>query len=449
MIRGICLVSLYIQVLIAENSPQPKKQSLLPFILRSNGKEPNFIPNIESALLGYDPVKGDSFAFPNPGFKNQIFNPWQMTQNGTTVLRSFISAAHSNYNCKQDFRSTTVKNYGEYAQQKSASHSFSIGADASASGGFSIFSFHASAGYSHDENSEAKKSQKFFQETNGEISISTSQCISHTIKISSFVPPEFTDSFKQGVLKMYEEATDWDSEYKKSRRRHGSHDERKREVSTNSSFVKFVNDFGTHYLKSVHLGTKIIFQKKFSKKSRSSAHENSRNKCVSNAAHASVGGGVGGFFSADASFSTNSQDCGGESDSEKSGSEDESQSESVTTIGTLLTSNENALFNDVIQSVPISFELDKISSLFTDEWLSFLQGPHTKSARRYRRKAGILREFFEKKTSDYCRLMLGQKCKLDNKGCGLNSLCSHKEICVDNPKHPLGHQCLPNYGELI
>ena len=299
-------MSLYIQILIAQGAPQLKKKSLLPFILRSNRKEPNFVPNIESALLGYDPVKGDSFAFPNSGFKSQIFNPWQMTENGTTVLRNFISAAHSNYNCKQDFRSTTVKNYAEYSQQKSASHSFSVGADASASGGFSIFSFHASAGYSHDENSESKRSKKFFQETNGEISISTSQCISHTIKISSFLAPEFTDSFKQGILKMYEEATEgYYSPYKQSNRREGYYDER-REVNSNSSFVKFVNDFGTHYLKSVHLGTKIIFQKKFSKKSRSSAHENSRNKCVSNAAHASVGGGVGGFFSADASFSTNS-----------------------------------------------------------------------------------------------------------------------------------------------
>ena len=395
------------------------------------------VPSLLSTLDGYDPVHGDPSAFPNPGFRSQIFKPFTMDDRGKTVISPFISQAHSDYNCKQEFTSTSSKNYNEYKKQKSSSVSFSKGGEASAGGGFGPFSFSASAGYAREESEEEQNTQKFFQSTQGSISTSTSKCITHKVRLSSFVAPTFTDGFKEGLIELQRAALV--TQRKKSR---GSNE---RPAMAERVFLEFLNDFGTHYLKSTYLGTKLIFEKRFTKQANSVESESSRNKCVSDSAHASLGGGVGGFVSASASFSATSAECGGSSEGSKSGSDSSFETEQVVAIGSLLTSNDNALFEDIIKSVPIQFELDKITSLLRNEWLKSIQ------VNRYGIKSlngTLITNFLEECMEDYCSLVLGkgpEECG-EKKGCGYNSLCKPNELCR-NDNSELGYYCDRKYGE--
>ena len=389
------------------------------------------VPSLLSTLDGYDPVYGDPSAFPNPGFRSQIFNPFTVDGNGKPIISPFISQAHSDYNCKQEFTSTSSKNYNEYKEQKTSSVSFSEGAEASAGGGFGPFSFKASAGKAREESKEEQNTQKFFQETQGSISTSTTQCITHKVRLSSFVAPNFTEGFQRGLIELQRAA-------ELNVRRNSNTQTAKRILR------QFLYDFGTHYLKSTYLGSKLIFEKRFLSQTSNTESESSRNKCVSDAAHGSVGGGVGGFFSAEASFSKNLAACAGGSESSKAGSQSSYETENVVSIGSLLTSNDNALFEDIIKSVPIQFELDKITSLLRSEWLRPI---------KYRNRPlnpELIYKFLEEGFHSYCTLVLGKQehgdCNV-REGCGYSSDCKANEICIDDKNSEGGYFCDRKYGE--
>ena len=336
---------------------------------------------------GYDALLGNTLDSPNLGFKNQIFEPW-INYKPDNSSESVIGAAYVSYDCQQDFSSVIVKNFDEYSQYEGKSYYFSPGSELDAMGGPSIMQVRAEIASSSDKNSKANNIQKFFEEHNGEIVISSVSCVTHILRLSSYIDPTFTQAFKEGATKLNAAV----------RNRSPQRD------AMNDALRKFFDNFGTHYFKTAYLGRKTIFQKKFQEKSSDSSEENQRRQCVSNAAAKSIGSNVNA-----AKFRVESRKCNSGNGGDKF------QSESVTTLGNLA------------ESVPVYFELEKISVLFN---------------------SGNTKQMFDNGVKKYCSIMFGKDCDSD-KGCGFNSKCSSDEKCINDSDHFLGHRCLPDYGEYL
>ena len=430
-INVLILASLF-SIVACANVASPGVLNILKHLKSNSGYDQHLarVPSLLSTLNGYDPIFGNPSAFPNPGFRSQIFSPFIIDNRGKIVISPFISQAHSNYNCEQEFTSHTSDNYDSYKTQKQSSISFSAEIGGSASASIKGIDVNAEVGLAFNSNKEEQKIESLYKAGKLSVSISTSECITHTVRLSSFALPTFTDGFKEGLLELQKAAL--------LKERDGDSSEAVKKI-----FRQFITEFGTHYLKSTRLGTKIIFEKRFESRAFDKATENSRKKCVDFTAKATLGVGVGGVASADRSLSGGFEKCDGSSNSNKTGTNNSIETEKVVSIGSLLTSNENALFEDILKSVPIQFELDSIASLFRDEWLNPIK------ANRYRFRqlngtliSNFLKYYIEQK---YCLFILGKKCSI-SKGCGYNDDCKPNEICRDIDHSPY-YSCQRRHGE--
>ena len=405
--------------------------------------EPFPVSDIVNALVGYDVIIGDAFSSPDPGFKSQIFNAWKQTNNGTSMLGDSISAAYSNYNCKKE--SAVVYNFNDFSKIRNASHSFSAGAEKSApTSRSSPLKFSELASSYYLSRPEGKDILKFFTETNGEIFITSRQCVTHTVRLSGLQAPSFTKAFQEGVIAMYKDAKTYQSDPDNP--------------DLDKSFFKFIDTFGTHYLKVTHLGNRILLQKKFSRKSINFKEENQRQKCVDRFVQDNIEQHVSDLLTLDEDM----ESCDKNSETERFYSEHRVQPGKSIVSGKLRRNYESRLAVNTMASLPINFELEKISSLFQESMLGFYQEWDSSDSLDYnlagpgfgdvnepnKMNSSVLTTFFEDKLSQYCEVMIGKdKCDFEDKGCGFNNYCKSDEKCLDYQHLPKKHRCLPNFGE--
>ena len=184
---------------------------------------PTIMPNIGYTLDGYDiffgnPLTtGSAGATPDPGFRlQQIFEAvysGKVTPDKMYSVPDGMLIRSCSGTCSMTFASTLIS--GTRAYQSTL--------EEKASAGFTVFgaSFSASVDFKTVETS-TKNQSTFF--TQSEVS-----CCAYTASILQYTPPAFTKNFLTGVdslPKTYEK----------------------------SAYRKFINTFGTHYIKEANMG---------------------------------------------------------------------------------------------------------------------------------------------------------------------------------------------------
>ena len=388
------------------------------------------IPNLSSAMEGFDPFSSNPFEQPDPGSRGQIFEPFEELEDGRVAVNSFIDKLRENIHCDTDFSSTTIKDYHQYRIAKSAGYTFSSNESAQVSVGQFFFSSMSSFGFEVSQSKSERNTLDFFQAGVGEIVESVAECVTHTVSLSSFTKPTFTKSFIQSLRSLHKAATD-----------------RLDDPESTRIFTEFVKDYGTHYMKTTSLGARLIFEKRFSSSSSSYEQERERQRCIATSARRSLGGGIGASFSAETSFSVSSQKCEGPSSANNASQGNRFTGEKIITIGTLPTESLDTWAEKAkVSPVPVRVELEKISFLFKEEWLRSI-AVNPKNPNEEKLNATAIYDFFEEKTSQYCQLMTGQdNCEFTDKGCGLTSNCPNNTKCIDDENEPDGYKC-QQYGE--
>ena len=384
------------------------------------------IPNLNSAMEGYDPFSSNPFERSDPGSRGQIFMPIEETKDGRIVINNFIDKAREDIHCDTDFSGTTIKNYYQYRKEKTASYTFA----SSRSTTTGLFNFKASFGYGNSISLNERSIFNYFRTRIGEIVESKAECITHAVSLSSFIKPTFTEAFIQSLRSLHTAATG-----------------RVDDAESARIYAEFVKDYGTHYMKTTSLGSKFIFEKRFSNFSESYKQERDRQRCVEKSAKNSLKIGFMGI-SVTKSFSESSKECEGNTAVKTNTIDSNFHDAEITTIGSLPTQSFETWAESAKDSpVPIRFELEKMSFLFKNEWLASI-AVDQKNPDKQKLDAMAIYDFFENKTSHYCQLMTGQdNCEFDDRGCGMVSDCPYNTQCIEDKDDRRGYKCNRQYGK--
>ena len=106
--------------------------------------------------------------------------------------------------------------------------------------------------------------RKFFNDTNGEVYVTVATCQVYTMSIKEDFPLVFTGSFKNKLKSL-----------------HYASKLPKNDVTGNTIFKRFVEEYGSFYVSQVSMGAKLWIESRFSQKTQSNSDITSRMKCVS------------------------------------------------------------------------------------------------------------------------------------------------------------------------
>ena len=158
-------------------------------------------------------------------------------RNGHTVLNKFVTSFTEEIVCDQDFTAHIIRSYDEYVSQTIP------------------FSFY----YNEDEIQDSLYTTKVqdqvrmcdehqrklmcFFERKGKIVQVKMQCETSEIALSTNVPQVFTTAFKEGLRSL-------DIAAKESHKK-----------SSKKTYMEFLKDFGTHFMKVTQFGSLLLFEK--------------------------------------------------------------------------------------------------------------------------------------------------------------------------------------------
>ena len=382
------------------------------------------IPNLNSAMEGFDPFMSDPFVNPDPGARNQIFEPMHYLPDGKLGVNGFLDRAREDIHCDSEFFGKTLKNYESYRAEKSSSYTFSEEKSKSF--------FSKSRGRGTEESSSEQSLIEFYKEGEGEVVTVKVECITHSVGISPFHKPKFTEAFEYALRYLHLAAT-----------RPGYEED-------SEIFAKFVATYGTHFMQNTYLGARLVYEKRFANRSVNANAQQEREECVAESAQRSSGVGTR-LFGGASSFQKSSKECGSSSTGASQGKSGSFESKKIVTIGSLPSSTFQLWAESAkLSPVPIRFMLEKISTLFKPEWINTIpldvQYPHRENL-----NATALYNYFEGKSEEYCEIITGEECNFADKGCGINSDCSVGTTCIniDNKNHTDGYMCLKPYGKYI
>ena len=281
----------------------------------------NTFPDLDYAMLGYDIIKG----YPNsnghdPGFTHQIFTADYSDNKHTSDCRYNVPKGVlviPDVSCVTSFSSTIIQNTFELHKSLSTS--------VSASGGFGAFSFSASSSYKQTS-SEVSSGEKVYI-------TSSAKCSYYFSKIDLTKPPPLHPGFYR-----------WAKSLEKNH--------------STANLLKFVKYYGTHFPTSIVFGAR--FMKQYSMTSQSYKTASSRDISVS--AQASYSG----LFSVSGGFSLD------KSEREAASKFNKEVETTTITVGAAPPSNGDATYwaSTVKENpVPTSYEIEPISSLFTNVFM--------------------------------------------------------------------------------
>ena len=368
---------------------------------------------LHSAMNGFDPRLYNTFLTPNPGYKSKIFEPIGV-KNGRHFLKSFIGKAESVMCCNGILNKNIIKSYSSYKarrhsdfmllkntyETKSNDITTNIGENCDASDmnttTFSLKDHHL------DEDIK-----KYFLATQGEIIELDTKCMTYSVSISSFGKPAFTNAFTTSLKKLHIAALNPNSK------------------QSNITYVRFVKEFGTHYMKHTKLGSKIIFQKLFVNKSSDQEGVKRRQDCIGNSAHISILGNNTELSWHD-TFSENARKC--------DESNDQSQYlgiplERVIQIGNFRSNIENWSNVAAKNPVPILFETDKIAHLARSEWINKIRISDDDIELSHL-NGSLIASFLELKSTSYCELLQATEHATSPARCHCESACQAGNFCV-------------------
>jgi len=393
------------------------------------------IPNLGSALVGYNPVLSNTLMASDPGMKAMIFSPTKTRpapDNRVVVNPNILY--YDDIHCQVSQVTKVISSYQDYAKQRAGSFKFS--GRRSSSSNFKIPLLTLILNYEKkeseqrysSEDSDFQKNVKFFKDQGGEVYVNQAKCQVYKVEIDEFAKPVFTDGFIRALQVLAEEAAD--PELRKEK----------------DALKRFIDYFGTHYLAKSFLGATLTVESRFDRQSNSQSERNQRKKCIGSAYGKSVSSGVrlntfqvsGSFKGIGASTELGGQGGGsGSSESEskrdcssfdalsKGGAGSSFRGSTVTSVGSYPSSKTDEWAKTAGNNPRvISFELKPITNLFRSYFLNHIEG--------LKGKAPLLKKYLEEAVSNYCKTMLGEDCP-NVVGCGYQNLCPFGQKCVDRP----------------
>jgi len=381
--------------------------------LRFNDLEYDQVPNLISAMSGYDVSKSTPYSEAgDKGSLSPIFNPIY-EEDGKVKLQDFISKAGEEVLCRKVFSTKSITSYDEYRKEKGSSMEFSAGGSVSASG----WGVEAKVGYDFGETSEDREVLDSFKTNQGEIVMTTLSCSVYIVEIAEFIKPVFMENFIEGMRMLANGAVLKKKEY----------------------FERFLANFGTHYQKQTRLGAKMIYEKRFKSRSQSTSESETRKACTNHAASASIGGSYAGFGGS-VEAHTSSKKCKDGSNASNNTELSSETESSLITIG-ILPSNledwETAIKENTQKPLPLQRKLDIITRLFSTRNLEGLKFKNEKTGKEEFLNGTQMTEFFEEQ---YEAEFLA-KYPTGEKGCSISGSCSPGEKCTNKKSSKLGFTC--------
>jgi len=391
--------------------------SAIPLAEEFNDLEYDQVPNLITAMSGYDVSKSTPYSKDgDKGLLSPIFNPIY-TEDGKVILEDFIAKAGEEVLCEKSFSTKTITSYTAYRKEKGSSMEFSAGGSVSA-GGWGV---EAKVGYEYGETKEDREVLDMFETNQGEIVMTTLSCSIYVVEIARFIKPVFMENFINGMRLLANGAV-------------SSNDATKR-----NNFMGFLAEFGTHYQKQTRLGAKMIYEKRFSTRSKSKSESSSRSECAKHSVSAEVKGSYGGF-SAGVEGHTGSEKCNDQansSDSTDDSSDTESKFISIGIFPTNLSNWENAIKENGQKPLPLFRKLDLITRLFTRRNLEGLTFFNEETGVEESLNGTLLSNFY---VEQYEKEFLA-KYPNERTGCGISGSCKIGEICKNDKSSNTGFSC--------
>ena len=185
--------------------------------------------------------------------------------------------------CHEEFQGKTVRTFKEYLETLSDSNTFSHQEEIESSW------FSLSAKYKSTENSELEKTKELFEEQELEVVIATANCFTYDVVFNTdFLRPKFTRNFIRGLEALDRSLQTSNTTYQEKKA------------------IKFIRSFGTHYNIETDFGASMIYERRFSSRSKDTSEESSRKECSKNEAKASAS-----LFGVSASINFENDICSG------------------------------------------------------------------------------------------------------------------------------------------
>lgn len=389
---------------------------------------------LNRANYGYDIWKKDPWADGgDPGVSNlPIFDTECKTSRSQDGYYDFFKVTN-NLRCKGQLSARTISTFKDYMTQrdgstlKSYDNNFSLES--------SVNFLFVSVGYSVnvDVSSERKRSyfakKKLFEKKQGEVVLTSATCLTQdaTFNIRTLRP-----KFDRGFIRALELINDTLSK-----------SERDQEVEVKH----FINNYGTHFPSRIKFGAKMIHEKIFTKRSKTSEEQSHRKDCSRDSA-GGCGGYHGGMSFANIGASTKVEYCHHHKEEGCTNSAfDNSWGQSngleeyfVQTIGSKPSTTLEKWAGQDFHPVPIVRELSLITKLLTSENLQ----KNKDFGFSQSLDADGIRKAFNKVAQGYCQIIVGKskaECEKKLNGCGLDSDCSLTEKCINDSNDPKGYRC--------
>jgi hypothetical protein len=297
-------------------------------------------------MTGYDNYIGNPTDFVDPGVKSRIF-----LHDCAYGYYSFISDVGGDLNCESDFSMKRITSMDQFEQERTSSNKFKIKGSVAVSASYGGVKGEVSAAYARATNADEQAAVKVLKKYNGEIVQAKATCITTSVSIADNVRPLFTEDFINHLKDMHE-ALDLGDE--------------RMEIT----WKAFVNEFGTHFMRTTKLGSQITYERRLQSKATSTSEMKKRSECVKQEASASLKVSGAGA-SAAAAVAGGKSDCEGTKDGS-----DFAQGEGFEGVKVLSRGSRPADLNswadndNEFDPVPVERFLAPMTELFKDEWMA-------------------------------------------------------------------------------
>ena len=308
----------------------------------------------------------------------------------------FVSEVTDDLRCDSDFSAKTIDSMDQYDKERTSSNKFAMSVGANGEGsGFGI-SAKASASYARSTNTDEQASMSVLKHNKGEIVIAKATCLTHSVSISDYVRPVFTEDFINGLKDLNIASVSVDT------------------ATRDKAVARFIREFGTHYNKNTQLGAELIYERRFDSKHEAVEDKLKRASCVKDEAKLSVAVEVMTVAKMGANFSLSNEDCSSERKDSKTAASNGFESVRIVSRGSR-PKDLNKWVDAAFTPVPIERTLMPISELFRQEWLT-KSDSYGFDSDLY---AAGMKDMFDASAKKYCQIMnpgkLDENCEVIGK----------------------------------
>jgi len=385
------------------------------------------VPNLNAAARGYNIFTGAPFTnnFANTGFRGRIFKTTKMDKQGRVTLQPGVESSGS-LGCSVSMSGDVITSMKQYrdAQRNSfvLGNSWRVGLEAKVSANVDLHK-HANVNVAVDiqpfiksESSDEFKTENitsFFRKEKGAIVQLTAQCTKHVITFSPYHTPRFSKGFVEGLKRLYNAPPE------------------KRE----DEFKTFVSVFGTHYSEETHMGSKMVYSRRYTRNEREFLNKNDIIKCAKKQSQFLFG-----------TFEKNRTDCETKIGESKGIDSNYVFRDHLIGVGAKPYRNiEKWVEQSIVDPLPIQMKLRAINELFTEKNLEKLDINATRMIEwydpMYRKLCSVMGYVSEAGTKEFCGIVdncrYGERCvELDD---GNGFVCRKDGVNIfwrQNPDNP-------------